>query len=249
MKSHVIILCLGFVFMTSVHSTPRKEWTKLILTQHWPKTFCIMEKCTANFSYWTLHGLWPNTGAECNASWHFNASLIEDLLPEMKTYWPDLLKPQSTTFWKHEWTKHGTCAAQEEAMDSQHKYFNKALELYHKLDLDGVLKKSNIVPSENYYKFTDVEGSINSAFGVHTKIQCVSHEKESEFQILGQIEICFDKQFQLVDCEKSTEELQSRDEGEIIFNNNNNPGYIVCDASLPVYYPPLGSTLQTPRFL
>lgn len=74
--------------------------------------------------------------------------------------------------------------------------------------------------------------------------------KESEFQVLGQIEICFDKQFQLVDCEKSMGELQSRD-GEIqpfIFNNH--PVYAVCDPSVPVYYPPLGSTLQTtPRFL
>ncbi|XP_058242078.1 ribonuclease T2 [Hemibagrus wyckioides] len=250
MKSCLIFLCLGSVFLTSVHSAPRKEWTKLILTHHWPQSFCYMENCTTNFTYWTLHGLWPNTGAECNTSWHFNASLIEDLLPEMRTFWPDLLRPKSTTFWKHEWMKHGTCAAKAEPMDSQHKYFSKALELYHKLDLDGVLKKNNIVPSENYYKLTDVEGSIASSYGAPPKIQCISHKKESEFQVLGQIEICFDKQFQLVDCEKSTDELQSRN-GEIqpfIFNNH--AVYAVCDPLVPVYYPPLGSTLQTtPRFL
>lgn len=37
---------------------------------------------------------------------------------------------------KYEWHKHGTCAAKAESLNSQHKYFSKALELYHKLDLD-----------------------------------------------------------------------------------------------------------------
>ncbi|KAM9476955.1 ribonuclease T2 [Clarias gariepinus] len=236
MKSHVILLCLGYVLLTSAHSIHNKEWTKLILTHHWPQTFCSMEHCTTNFTYWTLHGLWPNSGAECNASWHFNASLIEDLLPEMKIFWPNLLKPESTIFWKHEWTKHGTCAAKAEAMNTQHKYFSKALELYHKLDLDGILRKSNIVPSETYYKLTDLENSISSSYGVTPKIQCVSEQKQTDFQILGQIEICFDKQFQLVECEHSREELQSQ-------SNSFHTGFTVCDISVPVYYPPLGSSL------
>ncbi|XP_062851109.1 ribonuclease T2-like [Trichomycterus rosablanca] len=196
-----------------------------------------MEKCHSNISYWALHGLWPDSGNECNSSWHFNASLIEDLMPEMKTYWPDLLKPNSTIFWKHEWLKHGTCAAKAEVLNSQHKYFSKALELYHKLDLDGVLKKSNILPSEDPYKFADVEQSIVNAYGVKPKIQCISHDKEAEVQTMGQIEVCFDKQFQLIDCEKRMEELQ------------NNTGFMVCDESVPVYYPPTASTRLLQKFL
>ncbi|KAF7710920.1 hypothetical protein HF521_009792 [Silurus meridionalis] len=190
-----------------------------------------MEKCTANFSYWTLHGLWPNSGAECNMSWHFNASLIEDLLPEMKEFWPNLLKPTSTEF----------CG--DVGLSAQ--IFGKTLELYHKLDLNGVLKKNNIVPSENYYKLTDVVGSISGSYGVDPKIQCVSHDKMSEFQILGQIEICFDKQFQLVDCENSAEEIQKSDNDILPFAFNGGSGFHVCDASVPVYYPPL-QTLHFP---
>ncbi|KAG7270928.1 hypothetical protein CRUP_025679 [Coryphaenoides rupestris] len=53
-----------------------------------------------------------------------------------------------------EWLKHGTCAATVESLDSQHKYFSKTLELYHKLDLDSVLKKFNITPSAEYYSFS-----------------------------------------------------------------------------------------------
>lgn len=133
-------------------------------------------------------------------------------------------------------------------MDSQHKYFSKALELYHKLDLDSVLKKSNIIPSENYYKLTDVESSINNSYGVIPKIQCVSHHKESQFQILGQIEICFDRQFQLVDCENGRKKLWSNDGQFEPVNLNEHQGFSVCDVSVPVYYPPLGK-LQTPHLL
>lgn len=46
-------------------------------------------------------------------------------------------------FRKHEWTKHGTCAAKAEVLDTQRKYFGKSLELYHKLDLDGWVKLCN----------------------------------------------------------------------------------------------------------
>ncbi|KAI4900077.1 hypothetical protein NFI96_019251 [Prochilodus magdalenae] len=309
----------------------RHDWTKLILTHHWPKTFCTLEHCTADFNYWTLHGLWPDVGNECNSSWHFNASQIEDLLPEMKKYWPDLLQPESTSFWKHEWQKHGTCAAKDQDLNSQHKYFSKALELYHKLDLNGFLKKSQIVPSEDYYKLGDLEESFMKAYGVTPKIQCVlgqykrhlpttsnTHTPNSTMvktkelsedtrnrivdlhqagktesaigkqldvkkstvgaiirkwktyktttnlprsgaprkisargvkmitrtgsQTLGQIEICVDRQFQLTDCERTTDELQISNNEVLPFDLRRHSGYTVCDPSVPVYYPPVQAT-------
>ncbi|XP_072533710.1 ribonuclease T2 [Salminus brasiliensis] len=249
MKTLTVFLCLGYVLVSSVDQYTRHDWTKLILTHHWPKTFCTMEHCSANFSYWTLHGFWPNVGNECNSSWHFNASLIEDLLPEMKTFWPDLLKPASTSFWKHEWQKHGTCAAKDEDLNSQHKYFSKALELYHKLDLNGVLKKSQIVPSEKYYKLADLEEGIINSYGVTPKIQCVLQLKGSDTQTLGQIEICVDKQFQLTDCEKTTDELQITDNEVLPFLHRSHPGFTVCDPSVPVYYPPVTATPRGKHFL
>ncbi|CAL8353240.1 unnamed protein product [Merluccius merluccius] len=85
-----------------------------------------------------------------------------------------VLSPQ-----KYEWSKHGTCAAQEEIMNSQHKYFSKGLELYHKVDLDSVLKKLNITPSAQYY-----------------------NEKDS--QTLAQIEICFNHDMTFLNCEKES---------------------------------------------
>uniref|UniRef100_A0A665UZ09 Ribonuclease T2-like n=1 Tax=Echeneis naucrates TaxID=173247 RepID=A0A665UZ09_ECHNA len=210
----------------------RNMWTKLILTQHWPSSFCSMEHCHPNISYWTLHGLWPDKGINCNSSWHFNSSQIEDLLPDMEKNWPDLVDPASTRFWKYEWHKHGTCAAKAESLNSQHKYFSKALELYHKLDLDSVLRKFNIIPSEEYYKFSQIEVVIENFYGVKAKIQCIHPSKNADAQILGQIEICFSPDFTLQDCEKG------RDLDDVMAVDRAS-GLSVCDHDMPVYYPPL----------
>lgn len=44
---------------------------------------------------------------------------------------------------KHEWEKHGTCAAILEVLNSQKKYFGKALELYQNIDLNGYVNQLN----------------------------------------------------------------------------------------------------------
>ncbi|KAM4816566.1 ribonuclease T2 isoform X2 [Urocitellus parryii] len=72
------------------------EWKKLILTQHWPPTVCKeADSCRNSLDYWTIHGLWPDKGEECNRSWHFNVDEIKDLVPDMKIYWPDVIHPSS----------------------------------------------------------------------------------------------------------------------------------------------------------
>lgn len=157
----------------------------------------------------------------------------------MKKSWPDLLNPSSSGFWKYEWHKHGTCAAKAEPLNSQHKYFGKALELYHKLDLDSILKKFDIIPSDKYYTFSQIEGVIENFYGVKPKIQCVHPSKNADVQILGQIEICFHPNFTLLDCEKqiTMETISGGWEGPV--GADKVSGFSVCDHDMPVYYPPL----------
>ncbi|XP_021167748.2 ribonuclease T2 isoform X1 [Fundulus heteroclitus] len=243
-----LLLCVAAALSSAVITSPLLEvsvhfsnlWTKLILTQQWPNTFCSMEHCHPNLSYWTVHGLWPNKGNDCNSSWHFNSSEIEDLLPDMKKCWPDLLHPSSSQFWKYEWSKHGTCAAEAASLNSQHKYFSKALELYHKVDLNSMLTKLNIIPSDKYYTFSEIEEGIERFYGAKPKIQCVHPSKNSEPQILGQIEICFDADFTLQDCEKhfSTDSF-SRGQWDHPLDVNKPSGLSVCAHDIPVYYPPV----------
>ncbi|KAM8875975.1 ribonuclease T2 [Synchiropus picturatus] len=222
-----LLFCLAAaVLLPSIASSHTLD--KLILTQHWPITFCTVERCNQSISYWTLHGLWPDNGAFCNSSWHFNSSEIEDLLPEMKQYWPNLFNPGSTTFWKNEWRKHGTCAAKTTTLNTQHKYFAKTLELYHKLDLNSVLRKFGITPSENYYTLQQVEGVLENFYRVKPKIQCVHPSKSGDFQTLAQLEICFNLDYKLENCTHS-HQFERRVKAS---------DFSVCDQDLPIYYPP-----------
>ncbi|XP_034535922.1 ribonuclease T2 [Notolabrus celidotus] len=241
-----LLLCLAAVLSSAYvithphhhhhHHEDDSIWTKLILTHHWPNTFCSMEHCKPNISYWTLHGLWPDKGIDCNSSWHFNSSKIEDLLPDMRKSWPDLLKPTSSEFWKYEWHKHGTCAAKADSLNSQHKYFSKALELYHKVDLDRVLKKYNITPSEDYYKLSQIEDAIEKSYNAKPKIQCVHQSRRDDVQVLGQIEICFGSDFTLLDCERH---FAIDTNGNDLMDVDRPSGFSVCQHDVPVYYPPL----------
>lgn len=235
-----LLVIVAAAMSSAVIVSPPHMWSKLILTHHWPTTFCSMEHCHLNISYWTLHGLWPDKGFACNSSWHFNSSQIEDLLPDMKKSWPDLINPSSSEFWKYEWHKHGTCAARAESLNSQHKYFAKALELYHKLDLDGILKKFEITPSDKYYKFSQIEEAIEKFYNVKPKIQCVHPSRNTNAQILGQIEICFNPDFTLLDCEKQPimDEL-TKGSWDTPMGIGKLSGFSVCDHDIPVYYPPL----------
>ncbi|XP_043552447.1 ribonuclease T2-like isoform X3 [Chiloscyllium plagiosum] len=117
------------------------QWHSLSLSHHWPQTVCLMEsetcKVPQNIDYWTVHGLWPKGDELCNKSWHFEIQNVKDILPELKLWWPDVLHPNSTQFWKHEWAKHGTCAATLQSLNTQEKYFSKTLDLFHKTDLNS----------------------------------------------------------------------------------------------------------------
>ena len=55
----------------------------------------------------------------------FDMSLVEDLLGELDQLWPTCSgSDNSTQFWGHEWSKHGTCSGLPE-----HGYFETALAL------------------------------------------------------------------------------------------------------------------------
>ncbi|KAL7552729.1 hypothetical protein ACHAWF_015967 [Thalassiosira exigua] len=80
----------------------------------------------------TIHGLWPNrndgTWPSTCSNEHFDLSLLQDLADDMALKWPNIKSaPGSrghTSFWEHEWSKHGTCSGLD-----QHAYFATALSL------------------------------------------------------------------------------------------------------------------------
>ncbi|XP_077669453.1 ribonuclease T2 isoform X1 [Eretmochelys imbricata] len=200
--------CTSYKFLESKHHP--HTWKKLFLVHHWPVTVCKMSEndCKDPPQYWTIHGLWPDKVDECNRTWHFNVTEIKDLLPDMRHYWPDILhsSPNRTQFWKHEWEKHGTCAATVEPLNSQKKYFGRTLDLYQKLDLNSCLLKVGIKPSSTYYQMTAIKEALTSVYGVTPKVQCLPPEEGEEVQTIGQIEFCFTKDLELRNCTHSEAE-------------------------------------------
>ncbi|XP_071987930.1 ribonuclease T2-like, partial [Engystomops pustulosus] len=155
-----------------------------------------------------------------------------DLLAEMNKWWPDVLHPNCSDFWKHEWIKHGTCAASLSSLNSQHKYFSKGLELYSRLDLNSVLEKFGIRPSKTYL-VKDIKDAFLKTYSIEPKIQCLPPQQSEEIQTLGQIEFCFTKDFQMENC-TVTEEI----EGNLLIKTKSY--YLplhVCDDTLNIYYP------------
>ncbi|XP_016062987.1 PREDICTED: ribonuclease T2 isoform X2 [Miniopterus natalensis] len=230
------------VSITLPFSRDNHEWKKLIMVHHWPATVCkeVENDCREPPDYWTIHGLWADKAEQCNRSWPFHPEEIKDLLQEMKMYWPDVIhpSPNRTSFWKHEWEKHGTCVAQLDALNSQRKYFGEGLDLYRGLALNSVLQKLGIVPSGgNYYQVSDIRDALASVYGVIPKVQCLPPEQGQEVQMLGQIELCFTKDLQLRNC---TEPGEPGALGGMPWPSRN---LEVC-ADGPAFYPPPPGTRQ-----
>lgn len=62
--------------------------------------------------------------------------------------------------------------------------------------------------------------------------------QNADVQILGQIEICLDSNFTILDCEKQLT-VESISKGDLENTVDKLSGFSVCDHDMPVYYPPL----------
>ena len=102
----------------------------------------------------TIHGLWPARGnrAEndpnnpefCHGEpYELDSNKLDghkdfEKIENIFKYWPSIIWSHQIykehLFWKHEWTRHGTCAAFLSAIKNRVGYFEKTLELYRNLE-------------------------------------------------------------------------------------------------------------------
>uniref|UniRef100_A0A8D0ECG8 Ribonuclease T2 n=1 Tax=Salvator merianae TaxID=96440 RepID=A0A8D0ECG8_SALMN len=228
------IFC-GFATQILANSDLHHKWEMLYLVHQWPVTVCKMNvnDCKDPLMYWTIHGLWPDKAGECNRSWHFDISELKDIMGDMKQYWPDVLHPNGTHFWRHEWEKHGTCAATLEALNTQKKYFGKGLELYKNINLNSYLLKAEIKPGNTSYELAAIKEALTRFYSVTPKLQCLPPE-EGQLQTLGQIKFCFTKEFMLRNCtEPKPDSISSSDHGH---KYDKIEDLSICEDGL-LYYP------------
>ncbi|XP_011314774.1 ribonuclease Oy-like [Fopius arisanus] len=192
--------------------TTEKEFDILILTQQWPQTICSTFESAKPCKLppdnrWTIHGLWPTKlhtkePAFCDNGAKFNHAAIASIEKELNEKWPSLNnKKSSRDFWTHEWKKHGTCSTMLKPVNTQENYFRKTLQLRDKFYVKSILDKLKILPGKSYPVKKIVDG-INQALGKRCVVSLVCNSAK-KLSYLSEIQICFDKSFNLIDCQGS----------------------------------------------
>lgn len=153
-------------------------------------------KCTAPWTYFTLHGLWPENAdgtypSSCtNDPW--DPSLVSSITQDLEKYWVSLAGP-SNTFWSHEWEKHGTCAAP--VLTGEFTFMNSTLGLRNKYDITPALAKAGILPSaSNGFSLATFQSAVTKAFGFPVLPSC-----DAKGAITG-VTVCISKDLKAQSC-------------------------------------------------
>lgn len=198
----------------SAGSRNSKDWDYIVYTQHWPATVCLQWKAEGKGhscalpkeSTWTVHGLWPSkTNGKgpffCNSSLPFDEEALSPIVNELEDLWINIDVPTSPySFWRHEWEKHGTCAAALPAFDKEVKYFQQGLtwlkkyNMYTALDLEGY-------PEGKPLSAKQIREAIKKHFGKVPSVHCYKDGSTGKSYIF-EIRICFDRNLSQIDCPK-----------------------------------------------
>ncbi|OMJ09769.1 Ribonuclease Rh [Smittium culicis] len=156
----------------------------------------------------TIHGMWPNRcdwsyleqGCDLSRNYTGAGEIVKqrnvDLFNTLNRDWPSY-DGDNSSFWDHEWNKHGTCydpAAPKcltnyKQYDDLLMYFEQTHALYKKYDMYELLAKENIVPGFNYTR-SSMEAALFKQAGLISKVRCDKAGNLSEiwsyFNIAGQ---------------------------------------------------------------
>lgn len=162
---------------------------------------------------------------------------IEPIIDEMKQKWINIEKGTPLDgLWKHEWEKHGTCAATNiKELNTQLKYFSEGLALLDKYSIDKLLESTYIKPGIDIaYKLEEIHTALNHSIGNNFAIVC---ERDKGQQYLFEIRICFDKNLAIHSCDGIVmEDFFDYDFHDEIITN--------CHKDKDIYYPSRAWILQ-----
>lgn len=141
-----------------------------VLASSWQPEFCREEGmhehkelpgCQHPQMYWkdhfTVHGLWPelqhgpHPGSCSNEK--FDRKIIDQIgMANFTKYWPNAKFTENSTkyteFWRHEWSKHGTCSGLDQAQ-----YFEQAMQMLQSLeDSEKYLATGGSIPKSAIQK-------------------------------------------------------------------------------------------------
>lgn len=157
---------------------------------------------------WSIHGIWPTKyhtigPLYCNDTWTFDMKQIEPIEDEMKEKWINIEKNTALDgLWKHEWEKHGTCAATQVAsFNTEFNYFKGGLNLFNQYSITKLLSQTYIQPGLDVsYTVEEIHSTLSLAIGNNFAIIC-ERDHDTKQQFLFEIRICFDKQLNIHSCD------------------------------------------------
>ncbi|XP_059435559.1 ribonuclease 1-like [Corylus avellana] len=173
-----------------------EDYDHFYLVLQWPPTFCNLapNKCHKNatkFTYFTIHGLWPQKknggGIICTSGPAFDYDKLareKKLIERMKKFWPNL-RGKDEQFWGDEWNKHGRCIGLE-----QNDYFNRAANVYANENISSLveeLEKHEIHEGKSYRIEQYKEAIKSSRLNVTPNFQCNEH---GQVQQLLEVKLC-----------------------------------------------------------
>lgn len=227
------------------------DFDLLIFTQRWPITACHewREQSAINIcglpsprNIWTIHGIWPTKlhtvgPAFCNKSAIFNATELEPIMQQLEQFWINVEKNKAfDSLWRHEWLKHGTCAASVLLqLNTENKYFGQGLSWLQQHSMADVLNEGGITPGNNY-TLIDIHKVLTDRLQRNAAIECF-HDKETKLQMLNEIRVCFSKELELTDCDGIRVAGVNYSTDDQIISN--------CNRHQPIAYP---ATVPLSRF-
>ena len=129
-----------------------------------------------------------------------------------------------TSFWQHEWEKHGTCSLSLSEVANEKDYFTTTLNLRKEYNFDTILSKASITPDDNKpYKLNDIEEAIKKALKVEPIVSCYSQDNK---QYIAEMQVCLDRNLELIECKSA------QDKGHVAYSSEK-----PCSTKNEVYYP------------
>uniref|UniRef100_A0A1I7Z1C7 Ribonuclease T(2) n=1 Tax=Steinernema glaseri TaxID=37863 RepID=A0A1I7Z1C7_9BILA len=200
------LLALFFLFSSCV-----ADFDYYVLTRQYPMAICRADnqahsdscKIPSDTDSWTLHGLWPSSSSRRDIEFctkdKFDDADIKPIWKKLLEAWPNLLTGKGvTSFWKHEFEKHGTCALSE--VKNELGYFKTSIQLHERFNITKALEDGGIKQSEDTrYALADIRAVAEYRLGKRQlQLHCV-HDKDNDW-LLADIRLCLNKSFNPVDC-------------------------------------------------
>lgn len=194
-------------------------------------------------------GIWPTKYHQigplyCNESWIFDLDKISPIEDELKEKWINIEKNTPLDgLWKHEWEKHGTCAAPHvKQLSNELKFFQQGMDFLDRFSITTLLSQTYIKPGIDLaYPLEEIHSALKRSIDNTFAIVC-KKDKATKREFLFEIRICFDKELNLHSCDgivmKDIYEQDPDPNDDIITN---------CKKGQEIVYPSAGSFYQKQR--